>query len=303
MLDLRSLRYVVTLSHRLSFVRAAEELNISQPALTRTVQAVEQRFGMRLFDRDRSGVRITAQGQAMLNAASVLLNNAADLEYQWERTANGQSGLVRFGIAPMPARALLSATMLERLVTVPGVINNVLVRSVDALLPLLIAGEIEFFIAAEGQVADGIPVRAEVLGRFPRSLIVRPNHPLLNGADKGIRYPILVSGGALAARSAELEEPTEGPRHVIEDFSTLVRLTASTDAIWHSSSFAVADEIAQGLLCELPRPEGMEPLEFRMILYSLERRTQSVSAISFAQLFRSQITTLRSEARVQNQMT
>ena len=176
-------------------------------------------------------------------------------------------------------------------------------RSVDALLPLLIAGEIEFFIAAEGQVADGIPVRTEVLGRFPRSLIVRPNHPLLNGADKGIRYPILVSGGALAARSAELEEPTEGPRHVIEDFSTLVRLTASTDAIWHSSSFAVADEIAQGLLCELPRPEGMEPLEFRMILYSLERRTQSVSAISFAQLFRSQITTLRSEARVQNPVT
>ena len=48
MLDLRSLRYVVTLACRLSYARAAGELGISQPALTRAVQALEQRFGLRL---------------------------------------------------------------------------------------------------------------------------------------------------------------------------------------------------------------------------------------------------------------
>lgn len=296
MLDLRSLRYVVTLARRLSYARAAEELGISQPALTRTVQTVERRFGVRLFDRDRSGVRPTAQGQAMLDAASVLLTNADDLERQWERVAEGRLGVVRFGIAPMPARALLSAALLERLEAAPDVLNNVVVRNVEDLWPLLVAGEIEFFVAAEGQMPDSVPVRAEELGRFPRSLIVRPGHPLLHGVDEETRYPVLVSGAAGASRLAELEELTRGPRHVIEDFGALVRLTAATDAIWHSSSYAVAAELAEGILCELPRRKGVEPLEFGMILYSLERRTQSVSAKSLAQLFRSHIKALRSQA-------
>lgn len=293
MLDLRNLRYVVTLARRLSFARAAEELGISQPALTRAVQALEQRFGVRLFDRDRSGVRLTPQGQVMLDAAAVLLANAEDLERQWDRTAKGQSGVVRFGIAPMPARALLSAALIERFGTAPGVRNDVVVRNVEALWPLLVAGDIEFFVAAEGQVPDTASVRAEVLGRFPRSLIVRPGHPLLTGAGNGIRFPILVSGGTGASRSADLQELTDGPRHVVEDFGALVQLTASTDAIWHASSYAVEEEIERGILCELPRSKGLEPREFRMVMYSLERRTQSVAAKSLAQTFRQRIKSLR----------
>lgn len=295
MLDLRSLRYVVVLARRLSYARAAEELGISQPALTRAVQMLEQRFGVRLFDRDRSGVTVTPQGQAMLDAAAGLLANAADVERQWDRTARAQAGLVRFGIAPMPARVLLSAALLERIRTAPEVRNDVVVRNVEALWPLLVAGEIEFFVAPEGLVPDTVPVRTEALGKFPRSRIVRPNHPLLAGrTDDGARYPVLISAGARITRVPELEEPTDGPRHVVEDFGTLVRITASTDAIWHASSYAVAEEIAQGMLVELPSGDD-GPRDFRMMMYALERRTQSASAKSYAQLFRNRIRTLERE--------
>lgn len=294
MLDLRSLRYVVVLARRLSYARAAEELGISQPALTRAVQMLEQRFGVRLFDRDRSGVTVTPQGQAMLDAAAGLLANAADVERQWDRTAKAQAGLVRFGIAPMPARALLSAALLERIRTVPEVMNDVVVRNVEALWPLLVASEIEFFVAPEGLVPETVPVRTEVLGRFPRSQIVRPNHPLLTGQPgDGARYPMLISAGAHVTRPPELGQSMDGPRHVVEDFDALVRITASTDAIWHASAFAVAEEIAQGRLAELPPSRDSGPREFRMMMYALERRTQSASAKSYAQLFRSCIRTLQ----------
>lgn len=296
MLDLRSLRYVVVLARRLSYARAAEELGISQPALTRAVQMLEQRFGVRLFDRDRSGVTVTPQGQAMLDAAAGLLANAADVERQWDRTAKAQAGLVRFGIAPMPARALLSAVLLERICTAPEVRNDVVVRNAEALWPLLVAGDIEFFVAPEGLVPDTVPVRTEVLGKFPRSRIVRPTHPLLTGqAADDARYPILISAGAHVTRLPELAEPMDGPRHVVEDFGALVRLTASTDAIWHASAHAVAEEIAQGILAELPPSDDGGPRDFRMMMYALERRTQSTSAKSFAQLFRNRIRTLQRE--------
>lgn len=295
MLDLRSLRYVVTLSRRLSFARAAEELGISQPALTRAVQVVEQRFGLRLFDRDRAGVSVTAQGRPMIDAAAALLADAEQIERQWDRTARGQSGLVRFGMAPMPARALLSGALLERITTVPEVINDVVVRNVEALWPLLTAGDIEFFVAAEGQVPDAVPVRAEVLGQFPRSLVVRAGHPLLDGADDESGYPVLVSGGVRMPRSFELENTTGGPRHVIEDFDALVHLTASTDAIWHVSAYAVMEEIARGMVCAIPWPKTDEASAFRMVMYSLDRRTQSSAARSFAQFFRSRIIALGKE--------
>lgn len=289
MLDLRNLRYAVTLSRRLSFARAAEELGISQPALTRAIQMLEQRFEVRLFDRDRSGVRLTSEGRIMLDAASVLLANAEDVERQWDRTAKGQFGLVRFGMAPMPARALLPAALLERIETAPGVINDIVVRNVEALWPLLTAGDIEFFVAAEGQVPDTVPVRAEVLGRFPRSLIVRAGHPLLAGGHDESLFPVLVSGGVRMPRSLELDGTADGPRHVIEDFDTLVRLTAGTDAIWHASAYTVENEIAQGMLASMPWTRADEPASFRMIMYSLDRRTVSSAAKSFAKLFRGRI--------------
>ena len=281
--------YLVTLARRLSFARAAEELGISQPALTRAVQAAEARFGMRLFDRDRAGVRVTAEGRSVIDGAAALLANADDLERQWDRTARGQAGLVRFGIAPMPARVLLSAALLEHFAQAPDVRTDVVVRNVDALWPLLVGGDIEFFVAAEGQTPDTAPVRAQTLGLFPRNLIVRPGHPLLEGRADAAQFPALTSSGMRLTRGLEPEPPADAPRHVIEDFDALARLTAASDAVWHASAYAVAEEIAAGTLCALPWNRQGEASEFRIIMYSLERRSQSIAAKAFAGLFRSRI--------------
>jgi DNA-binding transcriptional LysR family regulator len=292
MIDLRSLRYLVILARRLSYARTAEDLGISQPALTRTVQNVERQFGVRLFDRDRTGVRLTTEGRAMLDAAAVLVANAEDLEKHWERTAKGQEGVVRFGMAPLPARALLASTLLERQRMAAGVRNEVVVRSVDALWPLLVSGEIEFFVAAERQIPDTPPVRTETLGSFPLSFIVRPGHPLLLTHDSERRFPVLVSSRIALLLQTDLQKHAEGLPHVIEDFGTLARLTAETDAIWASSIYAVADELRSGTLCELPRAKDAPLQEARMMLYSLERRTRSTFAKALIQVLRQEIRAL-----------
>lgn len=293
-LDLRSLRSMLALADRLNFTRAAEDLGISQPALTKAIQALENQLGMRLFDRGRSGVIITALGRQVIERATAIIADIDEFEHQIKRTATGKGGRVHFGMAPLPAQALLTRALTEQMQSSPQRANEVIVRNVEALWPMLFAGEIEFFVSAEGQVPETPPVRAVTLGTFPVTLLVRSGHPLLAQKDTDVKFPMLLS----SKRSENREPPQNLPAwandtiHLVEDYGTLIALTASTDAIWMSSRYAVMDEVASGRLCELPATDNSTRQQFRMVMYSLERRSQSPGALLLEQAFRHEIRTL-----------
>lgn len=164
-------------------------------------------------------------------------------------------------------------------------------RNVEALWPLLVAGEIEFFVSAEGQVPDAPPVRAETLGPFPVSFIVRKGHPLLTEGASGT-FLTLVSSRAGISIPDDLRPYANGAPHVVEDSETLSALTAASDAIWQSSTFAVTEEMIAGVLDELPRDPNVQPREARIVMYTLERRTQSPGALMLKQAFRQRIRVL-----------
>ena len=84
-----------------------------------------------------------------------------------------------FGIAPLPAKALLAPAALGVLSAKPELRTKVMVRSVDALLPELLAEKIEFLICSEGQIAEETQLKRSLLGWFPSSLLVRDRHPVL----------------------------------------------------------------------------------------------------------------------------
>jgi DNA-binding transcriptional LysR family regulator len=136
----RNLRHVVTLARHLSYSRAAEALGLTQPALTRSIQVVERAIDIRLFDRDRAGVRLTSQGQQFVERARALLPDVEDFDAHARRLATGDEGRIKFGMAPLPAWTLLPSALQERIGAVPGLSNDVVVRNVDALWPLLVSG-------------------------------------------------------------------------------------------------------------------------------------------------------------------
>jgi DNA-binding transcriptional LysR family regulator len=76
-LDLRKLRYFLAVAHHLNFGRAAGELLLAQPALSRAIQALESDLGVRLFERDRHQVALTPAGAALAREAETLLARAA----------------------------------------------------------------------------------------------------------------------------------------------------------------------------------------------------------------------------------
>lgn len=79
-LDLRKLRYFVVLAESLNFGRAANELHIAQPVLSRQIRALESELGIRLFDRDSRGTALTEAGQQLLESGKSILATATALQ-------------------------------------------------------------------------------------------------------------------------------------------------------------------------------------------------------------------------------
>jgi DNA-binding transcriptional LysR family regulator len=286
MLDLRQLAYLAAVDRRRSFARAAEDLGMSQSALSRAIQALETRLGLRLFDRDRAGVFPTEHGREIAAMAADLLAASGEFERQAGLMRGGGSGRIRFGMAPLPAHALLSSVLADRITALPDLANDATVRNVEALWPLLLAGEIEFFVSAEGQVPESHAIRGDSIGGFPITQVVRPGHPLLAGPVDGRTFPLLLSSRAGLMAPPQMQRFAGGASHVVEDYAALVAITQATDAVWRSSAYAVWRELAAGTLCALPPISNDAPREMRMMIYSLARRAISPAARELRTAFR-----------------
>ncbi|GAB7036231.1 MULTISPECIES: LysR family transcriptional regulator [Catenuloplanes] len=94
-LDLRLVRYFTVVAAHLNYARAAEELRVAQPSLSRQIQRLEAALGVRLLERTRQGSRLTAAGAAFLPEARTLLHGAG----QAVLTARAAAGTITIGYA------------------------------------------------------------------------------------------------------------------------------------------------------------------------------------------------------------
>src|SRR6476660_336686 len=98
-MELRHLRYLVGVGEEQHFGRAAERLQIAQPALSRQIQDLEREMGFLLFERVPRGVRLSEAGKVFLSDARRILQDVEDAKRRAERSALGQAGTLRVGIA------------------------------------------------------------------------------------------------------------------------------------------------------------------------------------------------------------
>jgi len=111
-LDLRKLRYFVAVADRLHFGRAAEELHIAQPVLSRQIRALEKDLGAALFTRDTHGVELTDAGRQLLDDAGPLLASVRAVRRRVSVAGRGSRRLVvgfRTGIPVIPAARVFEA--------------------------------------------------------------------------------------------------------------------------------------------------------------------------------------------------
>src|ERR1043165_2922975 len=97
---LRQLQYAVAVAEMLSFRRAAELCNVSQPSLSASVAELEAALGIALFERDRRGVLVTAAGQELIARARRVLMEADDFAEAASRYVDPLAGSLRIGVIP-----------------------------------------------------------------------------------------------------------------------------------------------------------------------------------------------------------
>lgn len=283
-IDIRKLRYSVALARHLSFTKASRELNLTQSALSRSIQSLEEDCRLRLFDRNRNAVTLTPVGREFIAHAHMLLRKEQELIDMVNHSAQGQGGSISLGMAPLASRTLLAPLMTE-MIGQPGFRASVRTGDPKSLMPLLLDETLHVAVCT-GRTPFAHPLFVSVpLARFPISLIVRAGHPLTElagfGASDMERYPLLHTR-SLDADSDETTPMGDGinqaPALAVEDYDILAQIVSASDAVWITSPITAKDRLAEGSLTELAidwlahKPEGY------MTAFHLKGRTLAPTA-------------------------
>jgi DNA-binding transcriptional LysR family regulator len=185
-MDLRHLRYFVAVAETQNFGRAAARLAISQPPLSRQIQAFEGELGTRLFTRTPRGVRLTATGAALLPEARRLLRHADALAANARHLGEGDIGTVRVGFISTASYNVLPRVLPEFHRRRPGVRLLLQEATSDALGALLREDELDVGLV--------VPPLFEPGCRY--AMLLR--EPLLAALPARRRWPRRVPLGSLA---------------------------------------------------------------------------------------------------------
>jgi LysR family cyn operon transcriptional activator len=147
-MDLRSLRYFVAVADGLSFSRAAEVLNVSQSALSRQVQLLEDEFDLPLFDRIGRHISLTSAGHELLARSRSLLQESNALRAVARDLASGAKGTLRIGSTPQTLESLVARVLALYLRKHPDVAINIVEDGSSTLFDHLVAGQIDLAFAA-----------------------------------------------------------------------------------------------------------------------------------------------------------
>lgn len=99
-MELRHVRSFIAVAEELNFGRAARRLGLSQPPLSKQIQALESAIGVPLFERSRNGVRLTKGGEAALREAYRLVEQAERVQQAARQAEAGEKGQLTIGYLP-----------------------------------------------------------------------------------------------------------------------------------------------------------------------------------------------------------
>ncbi len=173
-MELDQLKYFLRVAELKSFTRAANELLVSQPALSRSIQRLEEQLGAPLLVRKSRSLELTEAGTLLLSRSRQVLNILEDTRA--EISDDGESGRLRIGAIPTIAPYFLPEVIQQFSVKFPRATYVIHEETTDRLIKGCSQGEVDIGVLA-------LPIEAKYLEREPlfeeELLLVMPaEHPL-----------------------------------------------------------------------------------------------------------------------------
>lgn len=176
-MDVRQLRNVLAVIEKRNLSKAAQSLNISQPALTKSIQRLEANLGVDLFERTPTGMQPTIYGQCLSAHALSLTVGVSQAVAEIKAMKAGAVGLVTVAVPPLIASEIMPDAI-TRMAREQPKVNIRLVTPTTSLVKPLLAGDFDFAITS---LADELPERGlehRELYKDKLVIIGRPDHPM-----------------------------------------------------------------------------------------------------------------------------
>lgn len=261
-LELQSLRQAIALAEHGSFVRAAAALHISQPALSRSIQNLERRFGSSLFSRTSGGVVPTDLGRLYVERARDVLRLADELDREAVTRGALGVGRVAVGGGPFPAESFLGPATVRFIERFPRIQVQLHARDWDELLRELRSRELDFFVAETSTLQrepdlDVTPLPSAHSLHF----VARSGHPLSGrrsvGIEEALAYPLVtpsripprVLDPMLAAHRASVPRLRDAhplPSVQCNGLAPVKQILAASDAVSATILSCIARELEGG---------------------------------------------------------
>lgn len=285
-MNLKRLEHLIAVAEAGSLAAAARRVYLSQPALTRSIQALEAEAGFALCERGARGVTLTPAGLMVAERARRILFETKCLARDLVLLQQHEMGSVEFGMGPLPAAIMLPDVLCALNRDWPRLRVRAEVNEGQFLIKALREEQLEFVVVEQRYVPLTAELKVQRLRGEPAGCFVRPGHPLLTGelTIQRLRHAALASVPGPAAARERLRElfgclPGESLniQVVTNDFHALLRLTDSSDLVLMAPLRAANEWVESGKLVQLTVPEGLN-LATKSAIVTLAQRSLSPSA-------------------------
>lgn len=262
-IKLRQLSHAVALFRHGSFRRAADAQHISQPALSRSIQSLEESLGVLLFDRQSSEIAPTAFGTALLERAEAILFQAEELEREMLLLQGLEVGHLAVGMGLFPGE-LSGYRALAKLVGAhPKLGLDVRLRYWNELQTLLETRQIDLAFGEVAHLVDEPGLLVEPVGRHELVLFCRPGHPVLAQKSFSVAdldaYPLVspavrASDARLFPRNLQVHESGvhSTPNIQVDDLTAVRAVVAGTDAFSFATPIQLEPYFQRGEVAMIP---------------------------------------------------
>ncbi|ABF11994.1 LysR family transcriptional regulator [Cupriavidus metallidurans] len=274
-METRDLEYVLAVETHGGIGRAAEALDMTQPALTKAVQRVEAQLGVPLFERTTLGMRVTQAGAVFLERARRIRLEYEDAIKEMRGIQTGEQGMLRLGYSPSMPNALVLGACRQLIRERPVARLRLTMRVARELMDLLQAGELDLAIAPLPRQANPALVSRELF-TDRLAVVADENHPLLRRrnltlADLTDQQWLLPSSHVLIRQQIDAAFTELGLPAPILRVETDFGSTALFDLVRGTEMLCIAGSTSNGA------QTGLRPIALRPDALDLGRRVGVMS--------------------------
>src|SRR3989475_2173566 len=247
-MELRHLRYFLAVGDALNFTKAAAQLRVAQPALSRQVQDLEDEIGVDLLRRNPRGVTLTAEGKLFLEEVRELLKRADESVEKVRALARGEYGKLHVGYAPSPTVEILPPALAAFQKAVPRVKVLLHDLSSDELIAGLQNATLELAVMVRQPVGDETAgIQFELLRTYPLCVAMAATHPFAR--LKSITLEKLAAEPLVGLRRKDYPEYNRSLERLFASVHAKPRIAVECDS---ASSLITEVEAGRGVALTTP---------------------------------------------------